>query len=159
MTAPRVDLVPGGVADLEAVMAVMNDSFDARYGEAWTASQCAGLLPLPGVWLTLALEQGDAIGFALARAVGDEAELLLLAVLRSAQGRGVGKLLLERFAADAEARGADRLHLEVREGNHAVTLYERAGYALAGRRRNYYSGPQGRRFDALTLAKIVARAN
>ena len=69
-------------------MRVMVDSFDRRYGEAWTASQCAGLLPMPGVWLTLARGANGVIGFALARQVANEAELLLLAVRRNAQRRG-----------------------------------------------------------------------
>jgi len=150
-----VTLEPGGVPDLDAVMAVMEDSFDGRFGEAWTAAQCAGLLPLPGVWLTLARGPDGVIGFALARRIADEAELLLLAVRRGRQRAGVGKLLLDRFVADARRRGAGRLHLEVREGNHAVNLYERSGFALAGRRRNYYSGPKGSSYDALTLARIV----
>ena len=148
-----VTLAEGGLADLDAVMTVMDDSFDPRFGEAWTAVQCAGLLPMPGVWLTLASQSGEAIGFALSRAVAGEAELLLLAVRESVQGRGTGRLLLSAFEADAAGRGATRLHLEVREGNHALRLYERAGFTLVGRRRNYYSGHGDTTFDALTLAK------
>jgi ribosomal-protein-alanine N-acetyltransferase len=153
MSDSAITLGPGGIADLDAVMIVMDDSFDPRFGEAWTASQCAGLLPMPGVWLILAREAGEPIGFALGRAVAGEAELLLLAVRRGAQGRGIGKMLLDRFAQDAEDRGAMRLHLEVREGNHALSLYEKADYTLIGRRRNYYSGRAGQTYDALTLAK------
>ena len=149
-----IALDPGGVADLDDVVEVMGDSFDPRFGEAWTASQCAGLLPLPGVWLTVARENGYAIGFALARRVANEAELLLLAVRRDDQRRGIGKLLLERFIGEARSLGADRLHLEVREGNHAVKLYEEYGFGLVGRRRNYYAGADGQCFDALTLARI-----
>ena len=156
MSTRLISLVEGDPTDLDAVMRVMNDSFDSRFGEAWTTPQCAGLLPMPGVWLVLARDSVGTIGFALARQVAGEAELLLLAVRRAAQRHGVGKLLLERFTADAKKRGADRLHLEVREGNHAVKLYEDQGFALVGRRRNYYSGPDGRCYDALTLAKIVS---
>lgn len=153
MSATAVTLHQGGIADLDAVMTVMDDSFDPCFGEAWTASQCAGLLPMPGVWLTLARQEGVVVGFALARATADEAELLLLAVCRRMQGRGVGKMLLEGFAEAATGRGARRLHLEVREGNHALSLYERAAFTLVGRRRNYYSGAAGQTYDALTLAK------
>lgn len=153
MTGAEVTLGEGGAADLPAVMRVMEDSFDSRYGEAWTAPQCAGLLPMPGVWLSLARDGRGVIGFGLARLVADEAELLLLAVSRDAQGRGVGKMLLERFEALAKMRGATRLHLEVREGNHAVKLYEQSGFTLVGRRRNYYTGDDGYCYDALTLAK------
>lgn len=158
MSMGAVSVSPGNIADLGEVMAVMNDSFDPRFGEAWTTSQCAGLLPMPGVWLSLAQDGSGVVGFSLARTVAGEAELLLLAVRRRAQGRGVGKILLHRFLADAKARGASHLHLEVREGNHAVKLYEEFGFSLVGRRRNYYSGADGSTFDALTLARIEALA-
>ena len=152
MTASGVTLCDGALADLDGVMAVMEDSFDPGFGEAWTASQCAGMLPLTGVWLTLARAGPAVVGFALARATGDEAELLLLAVRRDRQGQGIGRQLIERFASSAHSRGAVRLHLEVREGNHALNLYEQAGFRLVGRRRNYYSGVAGETYDALTLA-------
>lgn len=149
-------MADGGLTDLEAVMAVMNDSFDPCYGEAWTAPQCAGLLPMPGVWLTLARSRGgEVVGFAMARVVACEAELLLLAVKRRDQNRGVGKQLLDAFTERATDRGARRLHLEVREGNHAVNLYRRAGFTEVGRRRSYYSGRDGQIYDALTLARTV----
>ena len=145
----------GGLADLPAVMAVMDDSFDPRFGEAWTASQCAGLLPLPGVWLSVARIGGDAVGFALARAIAGEAELLLLAVRPDAQGRGIGKSLLNHFFRNALTRGADHLHLEVRDGNDAIRLYTGLGFSIVGRRRNYYNGRDGQQYDALSLAKTA----
>ena len=153
MTGGRVILSSGGRDDLPDVMAVMDDSFDPRFGEAWTMGQCAGLLPMPGVWLTLARADEEVLGFALARLVADEAELLLLAVKTAGQRRGIGRILLEHFEDQAVARGAVRLHLEVREGNHALSLYEQGGFGLVGRRRDYYSGQKGDRYDALTLAK------
>lgn len=154
MNPPAITLSEGGIADLDGVMAVMDESFDSRFGEAWTASQCAGLLPMPGVWLSLARQGEEVVGFALARAIAGEAELLLLAVRRRAQRKGLGGRLLEHFSALARERGAARVHLEVREGNHAFSLYERAGFALVGRRKNYYKGGDGGSYDALTLARV-----
>ena len=155
MTEPQVRILDGGVPDLDAVMAVMRESFDPCYGEAWTGPQCSGLLPMPGVWLTLAWDGDEPVGFALGRIVAREAELLLLAVKAKDQHKGVGRRLLDSFMARASARGAERLHLEVREGNHAVNLYSRAGFTQVGRRRNYYSGRDGQIYDALTLARTV----
>lgn len=151
MSTVALRVEEGGLADLPAVMAVMDDSFDPRFGEAWTASQCAGLLPLHGVWLSLAKEGTVVVGFALSRLIADEAELLLLAVRRAAQGRGIGKALLDDFAMTARSRRARVLHLEVRDGNPAMRLYEAAGYSIAGRRRDYYRGAFGQSYDALTL--------
>lgn len=153
MSAAAIETGEGGIADLNGVMQVMRDSFDPAFGEAWTAPQCAGLLPLPGVWLTLARAGDRVIGFTLSRAVLGEAELLLLAVSRQHQGQGVGAMLLERFARIAQAKGVEKLHLEVRDGNPALHLYERFGFREVGRRRNYYSGNDGRLYDALTLSR------
>ncbi len=156
MTAPPgIILEESGILALNSVMRVMEDSFDPAFGEAWTGPQCAGLLPMPGVWLSLAREGDEVIGFALARIVVREAELLLLAVSTRVQGRGVGQALLDRFTAIAKARGAEQLHLEVREGNRAVRLYKRAGFDEVGRRRNYYNGRDGQVYDALTLARSI----
>ena len=145
----------GGVLDLNEVMLVMNDSFDPAYGEAWTAPQCAGLIPMPGVWLSVARDGGSTLGFALGRVVVREAELLLLAVKRDSQGSGVGRKLLQRFVDIAVARGAQRLYLEVRDGNPAIKLYRSAGFSEVGRRKNYYTGKDGQIYDALTLAKAA----
>lgn len=150
-----IDIAEGGLADLPAVMTVMETAFDPSFGEAWTASQCAGLLPLPGVWLSVARVGDDAVGFALARAIAGEAELLLLAVRPDAQRRGIGKSLLNHFFRNALTRGADHLHLEVRDGNDAISLYTGFGFSIVGRRRNYYNGRDGRQYDALSLAKTA----
>lgn len=155
MSDGQVTIDEGGPADLDSVMAVMGESFDPCYGEAWTAPQCAGLLPMPGVWLMLARLGNEVVGFAMARIVAREAELLLIGVKSKDQRRGIGGLLLNAFAAHASSRGATRLHLEVREGNHAVKLYARSGFIRVGRRRNYYSGRDGQVYDALTLARDV----
>ncbi|MDT9598222.1 ribosomal protein S18-alanine N-acetyltransferase [Sphingosinicella rhizophila] len=152
----QIRLCEGGIIDLDAVMKVMDDSFDPVFGEAWTAPQCAGLMPMPGVWLSLAKAGTDLVGFALARIVSDEAELLLLAVKKQARGQGVGQLLLNRFSLVAGTRGAQQLHLEVRDGNPAINLYRRAGFAEVGRRRNYYNGKDGQVYDALTLARPLS---
>ena len=149
-----VRLIDGNSADLPAVMTIMNGAFSPRYGEAWTRSQCAGILPMAGVSLVLAHDNGreQPVGFSLFRTVADEAELLLLAVAPDQQGRGIGRLLLEQFVDRARAAGASRVHLEVRDGNPAVRMYRLAGFRPAGRRPNYYRGSDGRQYDAITLA-------
>jgi [ribosomal protein S18]-alanine N-acetyltransferase len=156
VTDPRIRLCAGSRDDLDAVMTVMEDSFDPAFGEAWTAPQCAGLLPMPGVWLTLARDGERVVGFSLSRIVAGEAELLLLAVRRTDQRRRIGHLLLDCFIRSARSRGAKRLHLEVRDGNHAVKLYLSTGFTVVGRRRAYYSGRDGQLYDALTLARPAA---
>ena len=150
-TADAVSVRPGGIDDLDAVMAVMTSAFRPCFGEGWSRSQCAGILPMAGVQLTLAEQGGAIVGFSLMRAVMDEAELLLVAVGPDARRRGVGGRLVAQFIAEARQRGARKLHLEVRDGNDAIGLYHAAGFEPAGRRRDYYRGPDAIRYDAITL--------
>jgi ribosomal-protein-alanine N-acetyltransferase len=153
--AETIRVEPGTFEDLDAVMEVMDQAFGARFGEAWTRSQLAGILPMAGVALTLASGQDSpgAVGFSLVRSVADEAELLLLAVRPRHHRQGIGRRLLEQFMDDARRDGIVRVHLEVRDGNPAVEMYRHAGFTAVGRRRNYYRAPDGERFDALTFAQ------
>jgi [ribosomal protein S18]-alanine N-acetyltransferase len=161
MATPALDtnvrLRSGNSSDLDDIMEVMNAAFGSRFGEAWTRSQCAGILPMHGVALVIARdgETGEPIGFSLSRTVAGESELLLLGVLPNRHRQGIGGRLLEDFMDRARAQGVERVHLEVREGNPAVDMYRAAGFRPIGRRRNYYHSRDGKRFDALTFVQDV----
>ena len=144
----------GSSSDIDSVMIVMDSAFGRRFGEAWTRSQLAGILPMGGVSLMLAREPGDGepVGFSLFRTVSDESELLLLGVLASHRRQGVGRRLLDNFLEQARNDGVARVHLEVRDGNPAVEMYRNVGFSPVGRRRNYYHAADEKRFDAITLA-------
>jgi ribosomal-protein-alanine N-acetyltransferase len=117
----------------------------------WSEAAFAGLLAQPGVFL-----RTEAAGFVLGRVILDEAELLTLAVDPAARRQGAGRRLLAAFAAEAAARGATRVFLEVASGNMAArALYAGAGWAEAGRRRGYYQGAGGAADDALILARAL----
>ena len=150
--ASLLDLVRGSAADLDEVMETMRTAFDPCFGEAWTRGQCSGIMTFPGVWLMLARRDSFPVGFALARAIADEAELLLLAVPPDQRRSGVGRRMLQAVAEEARVRGAVKLHLEMREGNPALHLYSAAGFQQVGRRPAYYRGKDGSAFDAITLS-------
>jgi len=153
----RLDI--GTSNDLDGVLEVMTTAFDPGFGEGWSRSQCAGILPLSGVILTIARDDlGQARGFSLQRTIVGESELLLLGVHRSAQRCGIGGRLLDRFIASSRSSGATRLHLEVRDGNPATAMYDAFGFIPEGRRPNYYRGSDGRLFDAVTMVLDLNRA-
>ncbi|HLQ17788.1 MAG TPA: GNAT family N-acetyltransferase [Tabrizicola sp.] len=121
----------------------------------WSAKDFAGFLGDP---LAFLLVEGDA-GFLLGRAVAGEAELLTLCVAPEARRLGLGRKLLARFLYQAQLRGAERAFLDVKADNAAaVSLYESAGFGLAGRRRGYYQAADGSRTDALVMARELAAA-
>jgi len=152
--AEEIRIEPGDADRIDSVMNVMDRAFGDRFGEAWTRSQLSGILPMSGVFLTLAIDREleNVVGFSLVRTVADESELLLIAVLPNEQRRGVGGLLLDQFIATARDDGVRRVHLEVRDGNRAIGMYRAAGFSPVGRRRNYYHATDGKRYDAITLA-------
>lgn len=155
MAARLVSLRTGDARDVALVDALMTAAFDPRFGEAWTRSQCLGVLAMPGVRLTLAAVDDVPAGFAMVRSVADEAELLLLAVAPPYRRRGIGGALLRAVIAEAQGSGIADLHLEVRAGNEAVQLYQAHGFAKVGERRSYYRGRGGESFDAHTYRRAV----
>lgn len=82
---------------------------------------------------------------------GDEAEVQNIAVDPAAQGRGIGRALLNDLIASAAT--AHRILLEVRTDNvPAISLYESVGFTRMGIRRRYYQ-PSGA--DAYTMEKLL----
>ena len=141
----------GGARDVESIMPVMSCAFDPLLGEAWTAAQCSGALTLPGSLFLISRTDDVVTGFALARSVLDEAELLLLAVRPGQQRLGTGSALLVRTTGILRENHVGRLHLEVRADNPARSFYLAHGFSQVGVRRDYYRGPAGARTDAVTL--------
>lgn len=155
MTA-NIEICEASALDLDQVMTVMNKAFDPRHGEAWTAAQCAGALSLPGAALFLARADRRTIGFALARSVADEAELLLIAVRPDGQRRGAGQALVAKIVDHYSHQGVKKLHLEVRTDNPALVFYKRLGFQQVGLRRNYYRRSDNQLTDAATLSVEIA---
>ena len=95
----------------------------------------------------------DVVGYAVFWCVVDQGELGNVAVTESARGRGIGELLVGEIIRRAAARGVREVFLEVRPSNAtARRLYERFGFRMVGRRRNYYQEPVE---DALVLRRPV----
>ena len=85
-----------------------------------------------------------------------EAEILTIAVDPAARRQGIATRLLATFLAEARARNAESVFLEVATDNAAArALYAAAGFRTAGVRRDYYLTPQGHRVDALVLRRGI----
>lgn len=93
-------------------------------------------------------------GFISIQRAADEAEILNIATVPAARGKGLAKALLAEGERISASTGATRMFLEVAADNDgARRLYERAGYVQVGERRAYYKRPNMTRMDALILAK------
>ena len=105
----------------------------------------------PSALTLLAVSGEELLGFVNARRVLDEGDLDLIAVRADRRRQGIAGRLLEALFAACRERGVRRLTLEVRVSNApAIALYEGFGFARAGLRKEYYTGPVE---DALLLAR------
>jgi ribosomal-protein-alanine N-acetyltransferase len=94
-------------------------------------------------------------GFIVARAIVDELHVNNVAVRPELQRHGIGTALLNEALSRAADLGAVSAWLEVRAGNTtAQTLYERCGFRVAGRRRDYYHQPVE---DALVMTRPIGK--
>ena len=95
-------------------------------------------------------------GGVLAQTLGDDCEILALAVDPDTQRQGVASALLSRLFQHAANHGAERVILEVAASNApARAFYAAKGFALIGQRKGYYTLKDGRKDDALLLSRPV----
>ena len=97
------------------------------------------------------------VGFAVSRIAADEAEILSIAVAPGQRGRGLSRDLLLTHLGHLAGRGVRTVFLEVEENNQpARRLYDRTGFAVAGRRERYYKEADGRELNALVMRRDLS---
>ncbi len=110
----------------------------------WTAAEYDRIFT-PGQTPRVALiaeEDGEVVGFLVARALGPEWEIENVVVAPAARQRGGGTRLVREALELARVRGAGSVFLEVRESNAAARkLYEKCAFVASGRRNSYYHNP------------------
>ncbi len=92
------------------------------------------------------------LGWCSGLLVGEEVELLRIAVAPEKRRCGVASVLLNGFEQECLQRKVTSCFLEVASGNVAARrLYEKFAYVQIGRRKAYYRDPPD---DALVMSKI-----
>jgi ribosomal protein S18 acetylase RimI-like enzyme len=123
----------GTAEDASACTRVWERSIVARDGEPPAdLAHVARRLSTGGGRLRVGADGEAVLGFALALRAGADVLLSHIAVLPTAQRRGLAGRLLADAVEHAREHRAGRLLLEVRTGNHgAVALYEGLGFRAA----------------------------
>jgi [ribosomal protein S18]-alanine N-acetyltransferase len=117
----------------------------------WDAEAIEQIMGIPGFFGRVAWAKTAAVGFALALALGEEAEIVSLGVLPDHRRCGIGSAILDAVCGEARLQGAERVVLEMASDNEAGSaLYAGRGFTVAGCRRNYYRRAE-RLVDALIL--------
>jgi [ribosomal protein S18]-alanine N-acetyltransferase len=93
-------------------------------------------------------------GFAMLRLLGDDAELMTIAVDPKYRGKGVGKALMQACFEDLRMTPSRRMILEVATDNPAaIKLYDNLGFKTLSERKGYYARPDGQPATALVMAR------
>jgi ribosomal-protein-alanine N-acetyltransferase len=125
--------------DVEDVTKILRESAEAA---DWSAESLTESLSWTGVVALVSEGQGKVTGFITGRQVGDEAEILNLAVTPARRRQGDGGALLGAVREEFAARRVSRVFLEVRESNEtAIAFYSKHGFTKTGRRPGYYRDP------------------
>lgn len=102
---------------------------------------------------TIYEQANQVVGFCILQPVLDEANLLLMAIHPSQQGKGLGYKLLDQSIQQLK-NNPIQIFLEVRESNTAaIRLYEKTGFHQIDVRKNYYPNPDGSREHAVIMVK------
>ena len=144
---------PASLRDAPALAQIHGASFHRGWGE----SEFENMLSERNT-LVHRLRMGrKVIGFSVSRIAADEAEILSIAVAQSHRGRGLSNNLLLTHLGHLAGRGVRTVFLEVEENNQpARRLYERAGFAVAGRRERYYQQSGGEPLNALLMRRDLS---
>jgi len=112
------------------------------------ASAFDGSLPIVGERAGAAV-----LGFVILRRMGDEGELLQIAVDSAARRCGVGDLLMGAALRYARDNALRTVFLEVRKSNEAaIALYWKHGFNSVRLRKDYYSDPVE---EAVVMASAI----
>ena len=150
MRPAEARLRPLGSDDLAALTALEQ----AGQAAPWTPTQLAAALADPGTRIVGVERDARLVGHAVVVRLPFEAELQAILVAGDERRQGLAARLLEAVIETARGWGVERLLLEVRASNTpAIGLYRRAGFNEDGRRRGYYPPLAGReREDALLMS-------
>lgn len=124
--------------DLGAIMAIETASFPS---DAWSSDAMSAELATEYSHYVVDDEDGGIIGYAGLRALrgSADADIQTIALIEARRGEGRGRAMLRTLLAEASARGAREVFLEVRADNPAAeSLYLSEGFEEIGRRPRYY---------------------
>lgn len=136
MKPPAIRRASG--ADLQAVEALENATFSL---DRLSRRSLRYFVTTPTATVLLAETGGVLEGYCLAafRKNSRIARLYSIAIAAHAAGKGLGRVLLGACEAEARARGALVMRLEVRPDNAAaIRLYQAMAYVQFGRIEDYY---------------------
>ena len=135
------------IIDLPQIVAIDWDSFD----EPWSYGTFLAELDNTDSYFELVDIGFVVVGYSLLRHIGDDAEILRIAVDRSQRKNGIADALMTSQINYAKSKSVKSIFLEVRKSNFAaIALYKKHGFEVFNIRKNYYTMPSE---DALIMLR------
>jgi [ribosomal protein S18]-alanine N-acetyltransferase len=161
MIAWLSELLGGGQAVVEPASprdaAALAEIHGASFHRGWGESEFEQMLTERTTLMNRLRIGRKIVGFSVSRMAADEAEILSIAVAETHRGRGLSRGLLLTHLGHLAGRGVRKVFLEVEENNQAARrLYERAGFAVVGRRDRYYRQAGGETLNALLMRRDLS---
>ena len=125
------------LGDEKAITSIENECFSQPWSEnAVTESFKSGTV------FVLFEEYGNILGYGGMQIVMDEGYITNIAVTQSARRKGIGFKIVNALIDTAKHQNLSFISLEVRQSNtSAISLYEKLGFKIEGKRKNFYSRP------------------
>jgi ribosomal-protein-alanine N-acetyltransferase len=132
-------------ADIDAVLKLEK----ACFGDKWTSTPFASELERPDCSYFVVREGSNVIGYSGCWLILEELHITIMAVHPEQRRKKIGQRLLIKLLQEGNSNGAKWATLEVKASNiEAQRLYEKFGFTVKGRRKQYY---QQDREDALIM--------
>ena len=141
-----ITVLPATATDFDTICSIAHETWPIAYGEILSKAQLDYML---GAFyndtalkesvsqkrhhFVLANEGNQTLGFASFEWNYDhqkQTKIHKIYILPSAQGKGVGKILIDYIATEARKQGSLTLCLNVNRFNKAITFYEKMGFSI-----------------------------
>lgn len=143
-----MEILEMNLSDYEEIKDILVTEFD----EFWKPSILESELKSENSKYIVAKENGKIVGFAGLWFSPVDAEITNIVTKKTERKIGIGKALLDRLIEMAREAKRDNISLEVNENNvPAGSLYEKAGFEIAGIRKKYYNGKD----NAIIMTKYL----
>jgi [ribosomal protein S18]-alanine N-acetyltransferase len=137
-------------ADAAAIAAMSREYIEYGLPWGWQEQRVAAAIADPQTNVVVTGSAGAIIAFGIMSYLDDDAHLLLFAVRRAHQRRGIGSAILAWLEEAARVAGAARIRVEARRDNVAArSFYNEHGYHELAIKQRMYSGV----VDGIRLAK------
>jgi ribosomal-protein-alanine N-acetyltransferase len=138
---PAVAVRMAAIADAIALATMSRELIECGLPWTWRPERIRKAIVAANTNVAVVREEGTVSAFGIMEYLEDDAYLVLLAVQRSKQRRGIGSAVLRWLEASAMAAGSSRVRVDARRDNAAArSFYNEHGYHEVRIKARSYGG-------------------